>query len=85
MPAANLLLAMNLPPERAVEYFRTRNLRIGASWQETAQAAHAVAVIAGTYEPAQAMRIAADFAERRNTKKPASRDRYLTLWCRQPG
>ena len=38
-----------------------------------------VAVIAGTHEPAQAMRIAADFAERRSTKKPASRDRYLTF------
>lgn len=41
MNAPVLSLAMNLPPERAVEYFRSRGLRIGASWQETAQAVRA--------------------------------------------
>jgi hypothetical protein len=38
-----------------------------------------VAVIAGAHEPAQAMRVALDFAERRRTAKPTKSDRFLTF------
>lgn len=41
MIKALLKLAMNLVPERAVEYFRSRGMRIGADWRETAAAARA--------------------------------------------
>lgn len=39
--APNLALALNLPPERAIEYFTAKGLRITASAQDMARGAHA--------------------------------------------
>lgn len=41
MADANLKLAFNLPPERAIEYFGSRGLRTSANWQEAAAAVKA--------------------------------------------
>lgn len=42
MPAAaNLALAINLPPERAIEYFTAKGLRITAGWRDMERGAHA--------------------------------------------
>lgn len=45
MPAdvASLALAFNLPPERAVEYFQAKGLRVTSSWRDMEAAAHAKA------------------------------------------
>lgn len=45
MPAdsASLALAFNLPPERAVEYFRAKGLRVTSGWRDIEAAAHAKA------------------------------------------
>lgn len=40
-PGPSLKLAFNLPPERAIEYFRSRGLRTSANWQEAAAAVKA--------------------------------------------
>lgn len=37
----SLALAFNLPPERAVEYFQAKGMRITSGWQDMAAAAHA--------------------------------------------
>lgn len=37
----NLALAFNLPPERAIEYFTAKGLRITAGWQDMERGAHA--------------------------------------------
>lgn len=37
----NLALAMNLPPERAVEYFTAKGMRITSGWRDIEAAAHA--------------------------------------------
>lgn len=37
----NLALALNLPPERAVEYLQAKGLRITAGWRDMVPAAHA--------------------------------------------
>lgn len=39
--APNLALAFNLPPERAVEYFQAKGLRITSNWRDMAAGAHA--------------------------------------------
>ena len=41
MPDVSLALAMNLPPERAVEYLQAKGLRITSSWRDMPPAAHA--------------------------------------------
>lgn len=41
MAATNLALAMALPPERAIEYFDAKGLRITRSWKSMVPAAHA--------------------------------------------
>lgn len=41
MTTPDLALAFNLPPERAVEYFRAKGLRVSAHWQSVSAAAHA--------------------------------------------
>lgn len=41
MPTPNLALAINLPPERAVEYLQAKGLRITAGWRDMVPAAHA--------------------------------------------
>lgn len=38
MSTPNLSLAFNLPPERAVEYFRSRGMRIAGDWKSVATA-----------------------------------------------
>ena len=38
---ANLALAINLPPERAIEYFQAKGLRITAGWRDMEAGAHA--------------------------------------------
>lgn len=37
----NLALAFNLPPERAVEYFQAKGVRITSTWRDMATGAHA--------------------------------------------
>lgn len=37
----NIALAFNLPPERAIEYFQAKGLRITGSWRDMAAGAHA--------------------------------------------
>lgn len=39
--APNLALAFNLPPERAVEYFQAKGVRITSGWRDIAARAHA--------------------------------------------
>lgn len=41
MTDANLALAFNLPPERAIEYFQAKGLRITAGWRDMEAGAHA--------------------------------------------
>ena len=41
MTKPNLSLAMGLPPERAIEYFRSRGQRVSADWRQTADAVRA--------------------------------------------
>lgn len=41
MTKPNLSLAMGLPPERAIEYFRSRGQRVSSDWRETADAVRA--------------------------------------------
>lgn len=40
----NLALALNLPPERAIEYFSAKGLKVTGSWRDMAASAHAAAV-----------------------------------------
>ena len=47
-PAPNLALAFNLTPERAVEYFQAKGLRITSGWRDIPPGAHAgSATVAG--------------------------------------
>ncbi|MDP2808648.1 MAG: phage minor head protein [Rhodocyclaceae bacterium] len=47
----NLALAFNLPPERAIEYFRSRGLRVAGDWKSVA-----AAVRAGSFSVAGVMK-----------------------------
>ena len=42
-PSINIGHAVSLPPEKAIEYFRSKGMRISWNWQDTWQEAHAKA------------------------------------------
>lgn len=54
-PDVNLALAFNLPPERAIEYFRAKGLRISANAQAMTAQAHASAFTVAGVMKAEAL------------------------------